>query len=124
MLTAYLRRDTGDGVDEHRRAFEWGRLGLVERAAGERGLDVRRLDEWGPGAVGGGERVEVTVNIDFDNNALPEVEDLVDRCVSFFYDVDDGCLGRLRCAVDTTEEWRFVENLRLGIRPILEEREG
>lgn len=121
MITAYTRRDLVPSAgDEERTAFEWGRLGLVQRAAEERGLGPKRFVEEDAGA----ERVEVNVEIDFDNNALPQVEDLVDRCISFFYDVDDGCLGRLRCAVDTTDEWRFVENLRLGVRPVLEERKG
>jgi hypothetical protein len=116
MITAYARRELQD-TDEVLAEFERGRLGMIERTAEEFGLSPQRDEDVDV------ECLNVEVEIDFENDADPEVDDLIDRFTVFLYALEDRDIGHLRFEVDTEREKGFLEELNLAFVSV-QTREG
>lgn len=107
MIIAYAGRELQD-ADRARSQFETGRLALIERVGREFGFDPEReldIDV---------EYLNLYVEGDFDNDADPQLEDLVDRFTIFLYALEDRDIGHLRFEVDDDRERRFLEELNLA----------
>jgi hypothetical protein len=118
MITAYAQRELRD-ADEVLARFERGRLGMIERTAQEFGLSPQREEDVDV------EYLRIEVEIDFENDADPEVEDLVDRFTVFLYALEDRDIGHLLFEVETERERSFLEELDLAfvsVEPRAEDR--
>ncbi len=109
MITAYIKRDV-ECTEAYTEAFEWGRMGLIEREAVRFGLFVRRLRTRDPQtpAVFDWLLIDVPSGAQTANRVSPE-----ENLKSFLEAIDDSDLGRMRLAVDTDEEREWIETAEL-----------
>lgn len=146
MITAYRPRDvrlpTGDERTLSEReanhvawAFERTRSLMIESTAREFGLQpVRRMESHreshresprerpserlADARTDETELLEVSVEIDFENNFDPDVSNLEDRFTTFLHALEDRDIAHLLFEVDRDDERAFLENFSLAFLTI------
>ena len=111
MITGYAQRAL-ECADRALMRFERGRMTLIERVATEYGFEPRReLDQAAQYLT---QYLNIDADLDFDSDADPLTEDLMDRFSLFLYALEDRDIGHLRFEVDTEREKRFLKELNLA----------
>ncbi|MEJ7631464.1 MAG: hypothetical protein WKF28_03095 [Rubrobacteraceae bacterium] len=86
MITGYAQRAL-ECADRALMSFERGRMTLIERVATEYGFETRReLDQ-------DTQYLNIDADLDFDSDADPLAEDLMDRFSIFLYALEDRDIG-------------------------------
>lgn len=138
MITAFRSREahppTADGRTLSEREFDhvsWEfervRSLMIEQTAREFGFSPVRRNRPEDDRPSGDpsrarceetESVEVSVEIDFDNNLDPDVCDLEDRFSIFLQELEDRDIAHMIFEVDRDDERAFLENLSLAFLTI------
>lgn len=127
MITCYRSRDlNAPGGDEDRVAWEFERVRflMIEATAREFGLEPVRVAEGPEGAGEATEDLEVSVEIDFANDAVSEVADLERRLHDFLTSLEDRDVAHMLFEVDRTDERAFLEGISLAFLTVYDRDES